>query len=146
MVALTCHLLNETVVHGYDIARAVGLPWLIDPSHAALIFQGFLLELFQALPPRTFVIQEKAADLRARYEVRLRGAGRFLVVFDDGSMTVEAPSSRRVDCHLSADPVAFLLVAWARTNQWRAISKGQLVAWGRRPWLGVQLRGFLRSP
>ncbi|MEO5679775.1 MAG: maleylpyruvate isomerase N-terminal domain-containing protein [Acidimicrobiales bacterium] len=146
LVTLTCHLLNEAVIHGYDIAAATGQSWPIDPAHAALIFQGFLLEVFQVVDPRTFVVQERAAGLHACFDVRLRGAGRFFLVFADGAMTVEAPSNRRVDCHLSADPSAFLLVAWARTSQWRAIPKGQLVAWGRRPWLGLRFRGLLRNP
>lgn len=146
VATLTCHLLNETVVHGYDIAKADGKLWPIKPAHAALIFEGFLLPVFQAVGPRTLVIQEKAAGLRACYDVRLRDSIRFFLVFDDGEMTVEAPSSRQVDCHLSAEPAAFLLVAWARISQWRPIARGQLLAWGRRPWLGVQLRGMLRSP
>ena len=33
---LTYHLLNETVMHGYDIAHAAGRRWRIDPAHAAL--------------------------------------------------------------------------------------------------------------
>ena len=61
-------------------------------------------------------------------------------------MSVEAPSARRVDCHLSVDPAAFLLVAWDRMSQWHAIPRGQLLAWGRRPWLGLRFRSLLRSP
>jgi len=146
VVTLTCHLLNEAVVHSHDIATAVDRPWVTDPRHAALIFEGFLLAIFQALDPRTFVDQDRAAGLHACYDVRLRSAGRFFLVFADGAMTVEAPSSRRVDCHLSVDPAAFLLVAWARISQWQAIPRGQLLTWGRRPWLGLRLRSLLRSP
>lgn len=146
VVTLTCHLLNEATVHGHDLATAVGRRWPINPRHAALIFEGFLLAIFQALDPRTFVVQERAAGLRACYDVRLRGSSRFFLVFDDGAMTVEAPSGRRVDCHLSVDPAAFLLVAWDRSSQWHAIPRGQLLAWGRRPWLGLRFRSLLRSP
>ncbi|MCA1696534.1 MAG: hypothetical protein LC749_18430 [Actinobacteria bacterium] len=56
------------------------------------------------------------------------------------------PSSRRVDCHISADPVAFLLVVWNRQSQWTAIAKGKLMAWGRKPWLGPQFRPLMRNP
>ncbi len=143
---LTCHLLNEAVIHGYDISRAAGKPWAIDRRSAALIFLGFILPVFQALGPRTMVDQEKAAGVRAAYDVRLRGGGGFSLVFDDGAMTVEGPSSRKVDCHLSVDPAAFLLVGWGRISQWRAIPRGQLLAWGRRPWLGLRMRGLLRNP
>ena len=143
---LTCHLLNEVVVHGYDIARADDQPWVIDREVAALIFEGFLLHAFRVLDPATLVDQEKAAGVKARFDIRLRGAGRFCLVLDGGGMTVEAPSSARVDCHLSVDPTAFLLVAWGRISQWRAIPRGQLLAWGRRPWLGLRLRSLVRNP
>jgi len=95
---------------------------------------------------RGLVDQEKAAGVHATYDIRLRGGGRAFFVFDDGFLTVEGPSSRRVDCHLSADPTALLLVAWDRQSQWPAIAKGKLMAWGRRPWLGIQLRSFMRNP
>lgn len=146
VAVLTCHLLNEAVVHGYDIAKAAGRPWPIDRTSAALIFQGFILQVLQVVGPRDLVVQEAAAGRRCRYDIRLRGGGRFCLLFDDGALTVEPPSDRKVDCHLSVDPAAFLLVGWGRINQWRAIPKGQLLPWGRRPWMALRLRGMLASP
>lgn len=143
---LTCHLLNETVVHGFDIARAGVQPWVVEPASAALVLEGFLVPVLQALDPRALVDQERAGDVRATYEIRIRGGGRFLFVFHDGALTIEAPSSRRIDCHISADPAALLLVAWGRTSHWQAISRGQLMAWGRKPWLGPKFRELLRNP
>jgi hypothetical protein len=35
LVTLTCHLLNETIVHGWDMARGAGRPWPIKAAHAA---------------------------------------------------------------------------------------------------------------
>ena len=141
-----CHLLNESLVHGYDIARAEGAQWDVDPSHARLVILGFILPVFSALPPGALVDQRRAAGLRARYEVRLRGGGRAQLVFHDGGLSVEAPSSRKVDCRLLADPVDLLLVGWGRKSQWASIARGRLLAWGRRPWLGVRLRSLLRNP
>jgi len=146
LTVLTCHLLNESVIHGYDIAKADGRPWPIDRTAAALIFEGFILPVFQTVDPHDLVDQERAAGRHLRYDIRLRGAGSFSMVFDDGAVTIEGPSTEKVDCHLSVDPAAFLLVAWGRISQWQAIPKGQLLAWGRRPWLGLQLRGMLRNP
>ena len=142
---LTCHMLNELTVHGYDIARAVGRPWPIDRGHASLIMTGFVLPGLHALG-RQLVVQEKAGDKRVRFDVRMRGDGRFCMRFDDGEFSVEATPQGPVDCHLSVDPEAFLLVAWGRINQWQAIPKGQLLAWGRKPWLGLQMRSWLRNP
>ena len=141
----TYHLLNETIIHGYDIAHAAGRKWPIEPSHAAMALERFVLRVFQAAPDRTFG-SAKAAGVRATYDVRIRGGGNYYFIFNDGDFTVEEPSSRAVDCHISADPVALLQVAFARQSQWTAIAKGQLIAWGRKPWLGIQLRGLLRNP
>ncbi|HVE96037.1 MAG TPA: SCP2 sterol-binding domain-containing protein [Pseudonocardiaceae bacterium] len=144
--ALTGHLLNETVMHGYDIAQAVGREWRIEPAHAAMVVRQFFVPVLQALDPRTMVNGAKAAGLRATYEVRLRGHDRLHFIFDDGSLRVEEPTSRPVDCHISADPAAFVMVFWARQSQWHAIAKGKLLAWGRKPWLGPRFRPLLRNP
>jgi len=141
--ALTCQVLNELTIHGLDIARAEGVPWPIDRGHATLIVQGFLFPALHTLGP-AMVVQEKAGN--ARFEVRLRGDGRAWLRFSDGELSVEASPQGPVDCHLSVDPAAFLLVAWGRTSQWPPIAKGQLLAWGRKPWLGMQLRSWLRNP
>ncbi|HET9257408.1 MAG TPA: hypothetical protein VFO16_19705 [Pseudonocardiaceae bacterium] len=146
--AFTGHLLNETIVHGYDIARAAGRPWRINPTHAVLVMDQFFLPLVQAADPRLLVNPDTTAGLHATFNVRLRGGSRFHVhfVFDNGVLRVETPSARRVDCHLVADPVTFLLVFWRRRSQWSAIAKGQLMAWGRKPWLAPRFRGFLADP
>jgi hypothetical protein len=143
---LTYHLLNETIVHGYDIAHADGRRWPIDRSHAASVIDGFLIPIIQRLDRRAMVDQDAAAGLRATYELHVRGGASHVWAFDDGALTIEAPSSRRIDCHLSADPADLLLVAWARKSQWSAIGRGKLVAWGRKPWLGPRFRGLMRNP
>jgi SCP-2 sterol transfer family len=143
---LTYYLLNETVMHGADIAHAIRRPWRIEPAHAAMVLGRFIVPIIQADDPRAFVNRAKATGVRATYDVRVRGGGSFYFVFDDGSLRIEEPSSRRVDCHISADPVAFLRVVWRRQSQWSAIAQGKLLAWGRKPWLGPQLRGFVRAP
>ncbi|MGH3971752.1 MAG: maleylpyruvate isomerase N-terminal domain-containing protein [Pseudonocardiaceae bacterium] len=143
---LTYHLLNETVMHGYDIAHAAGRQWRIEPAHAAMVLGRFIVPIIQALDPRALVNGAKAAGVRVTFDVRIRGGDRFHFVFDNGSVRVEEPSSRRVDCHISADPVAFLMVVWSRQGQWSAIRKGKLLAWGRKPWLGPRLRSLIRNP
>ncbi|MDQ3989368.1 MAG: SCP2 sterol-binding domain-containing protein [Actinomycetota bacterium] len=142
---LTCYLLNETVVHGYDIARADKRRWQIEPSHAAMVLGGFIVPVIQALDPGALV-SDRAAGVRATYDLRIRGGSRFQLVFDDKALRIEEPSSQRADCHISADPVAFLMVLWGRHRQWKAIASGRLTAWGRRPWLGPRFRALLRNP
>lgn len=143
---LVCHLLNETIVHGQDIARADGRRWPIPRAHAVLVVEGFLVPAVSALGPRTMVDQAAAKGLRATYEIHVRGGGRHWFAFDDGALAISRPGPGRVDCHISADPATLLLVAWDRSSQWPAIARGQLVAWGRKPWLGPRFRTLMRSP
>jgi SCP-2 sterol transfer family len=143
---LTYHLLNETVMHGDDIARAARRPWSIEPAHAAMVWGRFIVPVLQTLDPRALVDAERAAGLRASYDVRIRGGDRFHFVFHDGMLHVEDPSPGPVDCHISADPVAMLRVIWNRQSQWSAIAQGKLLAWGRKPWLGPRFRALMRNP
>ena len=141
-----CHLLNESLVHGFDIARAERITWPIDPSHAGVVLMGFIFPVVAKLDPRAMVDQEKAAGVRACYDIRVRRAGRVFLIFDDGSVSIEPPSSRPVDCHMSADATALLLVMWARKSQWPAVLTAQIITWGRKPWLGAKLRTMIRNP
>lgn len=141
-----CHLLNETIVHGHDIARADGRRWPIGRRHAALVVDGFLVPVLDRLPATTMVDQEAAAGVRATFGVRVRGGREHLFEFEDGRLSIEEPGGgRRVDCRISADAVAFLMVAWGRQSQWPAILRGHLVAWGRRPWLGPRFQSLMSN-
>ena len=144
----TAHLLNETLMHGADIARAAGRRWPIPRDHAAMVFSGFIAQILRALPPSAMVEPKRAKGVKAVFQVHLRGNESWIFAFDNGEMHTEYPSEfhGKVDCHISADPQAFLDVVYARRSQWSAIAKGELVAWGRKPWLGPRLRMLVRNP
>jgi hypothetical protein len=114
-----CHLLNECLIHGHDIATATGRPWPIQRYPALLAIEAFVLPLIAALPPTAFLNQEKAGSFRARIELRLRGGQRTVMVFDR---------------HISADPQAFQLLFIGRQGIWKPLLEGKLTAWGLRPW------------
>ncbi len=141
---IACHALNELVVHGGDMARADDAPWPVERAHAALVLRGFVFPALGSLG-RTMVDPEHAANLTATYHVVLRGGGEAYLRFSDGDLALSGDAPGPVDCHLSVDPAAFLQVAWGRTSQWRPILKGKLFAYGRKPWLGLKLRSFLRN-
>jgi Mycothiol maleylpyruvate isomerase N-terminal domain len=141
-----CHLLNESLIHGYDIAHAERAPWAIPSAHAALALTGFMFPMVGRLDPRAMVNQESAAGVRASYEIHIRRFDRVFLSFDDGALRVEPVALRRVDCHVSADPAALFLVMWGRVNQWSEVLRGRLFAWGRKPWLGPRLRTMVRNP
>jgi SCP-2 sterol transfer family len=132
-------LLGELVVHGHDIAGALGQPWPIEPVHAELIMQGIT-------PILPGWLDGRARGHTARYEVRLRGQGVHRFAFDHGRLRMNPPGPFRPDAVISADPVTFLLVVYKRTSQWPAILTGRLTAWGRRPWLALSFAGRFHQP
>lgn len=132
--AVACHLLNECLVHGHDIAKAIGHPWPIRHHHARLALEEFVFPLIAALPPTALVDQEKAASFRARFELRLRGGRRTIMDFDRGSLTLGEADARNVDAHISADPVALQLLMIKRQGIRKPLLEGKIAAWGRRPW------------
>jgi uncharacterized protein (TIGR03083 family) len=144
---LAGHILNETFVHGLDLARASGQRWPVERDHARLAFEQFICPMYRSLGrPDWAVNQAKAAGVNACYDVRVRGGQRVFFVFAGGGLTFEEPSARRVDCHLSIDPRALMLLAWHRVGLAPPILKGQVIPWGRRPWLSFRLPGMIKTP
>ena len=132
--AVACHLLNECLIHGHDIAKATRRSWSIQRDHALLAIEAFVLPLIAALPPTAFMNQQQASSFRARIELRLRGGRRTVMVFDRGSLTLETGPTRDVDAHISADPPTFMLVFIGRQGIWKPLLEGKIAAWGPRPW------------
>src|SRR3954471_3753994 len=129
--AIACHLLEELLIHGFDIARAARVPWPIDPAHAALVIAGAVVPILSA-DPMTFLDPEQARGFRARIDVRLRGFERFRFVFDAG-LTIEPGRTAGADVHLSIQPDQMLLVTLGRIAAWRPFAAGKAFVWGRRP-------------
>lgn len=130
------YMLTHLLQHGCAIAKALGEDLPVEAGHLELV----LPFLTTAMP----VVADKAAigNLDACVEVRFRGGPRLAVTFDKGAATISPAPPRRVDCYVSADPVAFFLVAMGLSGRWGAIARGKIVSWGRRPWLAMTLPAF----
>jgi uncharacterized protein (TIGR03083 family) len=126
LAAQTVILLGEYLVHGLDLARSARRPWPIDQGHARLVIAGAT-----ALLPR--YVDPAARGVTVGYDVRIRGGPRFGLRVTDGAATVESGPVGPVDCHISADPVAFLIVAYGRGSQWPPILGGKITAWAANP-------------
>jgi uncharacterized protein (TIGR03083 family) len=138
---LTALALGELTVHGYDIATGTGRPWPISAEHATLIL-GTVCPQMSPLVVRP----EAGRGGSVTYEVRLRGNGpRYVIRVADGAAEVRAVGWP-VDCVISADPVMYLLVVYGRMPLGRALVRGGMLAWGRRPWLGLRFKGMFFNP
>jgi len=134
--AIALHV-EELLVHGVDIGRATGAAWRVSRREALVAIAG----TFQVLPK--FVDAEATRGRRVVFEIRLRGGPTIGVTFDDGSVSVSEGRVARADCRISADPVAFLLAGTGRSSQWRALATGKILAFGRKPWLGLRFRNYI---
>jgi uncharacterized protein (TIGR03083 family) len=132
--------LGECLVHGFDLARAAGRSWPIGRDEVGLTLLGVAPFLPHYTSP------EATKGFTGTYELRLRGGPRLRLAFVDGELTVSEPDGGPVDCYISADPIAYLLVGYGRRNQWGAALTGKLMSYGRKPWLGLKLASMLRNP
>jgi uncharacterized protein (TIGR03083 family) len=132
--------IGEFHMHGRDLAVAFEQPWPLPRRDAALTIDG--------LAPLLPILVDPAStrDLHALVRLRVREGPELGLAFDRGTLNVGPCGDRRPDVTISADPEAFLLVAYGRASQWPAIATGKLVAWGRRPWLAMRLTSYLVSP
>jgi len=128
---LACISLGEYLIHGYDVARSVGRPWLIDPHHAALALRGYLPFYRLIVNPQT------TCGLTVAYRIEPRGGDEFTVRFTDGTYSLEAGGSGPVDCTITADLVAFLFVVSGRLPAAAAIALGMWRLSGNRPELAL---------
>lgn len=140
VTALISADIAECLVHGYDIARAEGRPFEIDPHDAALAVRG--------LSPLTrhYVDPVTAKDLEAVFRLHLRGQGAMDFIFDHGTLDIEEASARTADVYISADPVSFLLTGYGRLPLWKPLLKGRMISWGRKPWLALRFPKLLKNP
>lgn len=133
-------LLTELELHGLDIARARRRPWEIAAVHARLVIGG----MFPLLPH--FVDEDAARGFDAVFALRVRGERPVFASVSAGRATFALERDRSVDCRISADPVAYLLVGFGRTGQWGQIARGKLFAYGRKPWLGLRFANLFVTP
>lgn len=136
--------LGETIVHGLDISRATDQPWPVRTEWARTVIGGALPVLPHYLKP------DRVAGRRMRFEIRFRGSEPTTahLLIADGRLTVAEGSAGgdKVDCYVSADPWAFIRVMYGRSGLGAPLAAGKIVAWGRRPWLGLRLPGYFRAP
>lgn len=130
LAAITSVLAADCVLHGYDMAAAVGAPWPITADDAVLAISAYVPLMGLFINPAT------SAGHSAAYGIEVRGGPAATVRFTDGVYALEAPGGP-VDCEISVDPVAFLLAFSGRMSRWQAIALGLISARGEQPGLAL---------
>lgn len=134
---LASYLLTHMLGHGYDLARGLRRPHMINETRV-----GLCLPFLKTAMPRVAA----ASALTARYTLRVRGGATFGVTFTDGTVEVLPEPPERSDCTILTEPVAFLLIALGRLGPWQAMARGGVLAWGRKPWLAPRFSTLFDAP
>jgi hypothetical protein len=137
---LTCLLLGEQLVHGYDIAQALSAIWPIGADAARIVVQG-------VAPIVPFLVDgETARNVRVSYELMVHGGPPIVARFYDGTLTVGSSDNGPVDCRLSGDPVAWLLALYGRVTWENLLRTGTVVVSGGDALIGAGFKHLLRNP
>jgi uncharacterized protein (TIGR03083 family) len=96
-------VLGEFLVHGYDIAGALGRAWLISRDEAMLVVPGELMGacLRPGVPDE-------------RYELRLGGEPPMSFAIRDGAIVVSSGEADPSAAVIAADPVQIVLTFYGR--------------------------------
>jgi hypothetical protein len=138
VASITAMVANDVLIHGWDLATTVGQAWPIAGPDSVVAVRG----LSAVLP--AFVDPVHAAGVRITYRIALRGGPVMTWSFDDGTLTVVEGAAARPDCRVSAAPTAWNLSGYGRLPAWKAALTGQVVVYGRRPWLISKVNSLLR--
>jgi hypothetical protein len=126
----------EFLVHGYDLARAVGTDLRPSAAMAASAAAVAATVMSEMLP--RMLDERSASGFTGSFEIRVRGGQRFVLRIADGQAWSEPAAGQNVDCVLTLSAYHALLMGYGRLPVWRGIAGGKAWAFGRRPWLGLR--------
>ena len=141
LAGMFAHMVNELLIHGEDIARAVKVPWAMPPEDAALFFDLFYVGLVNGDSGRLLAGSKRPLQRSIAVEFRSGYTIPITFVVRDGMVTSE-PAGGGVDARVRFDPATLNLMMFGRISKARAIMTRKVVIGGRRPWL---MPAFLRT-
>lgn len=141
LAGMLAHMVNELLIHGNDIARALKLPWTMPPEDAALFFDLFYVGLASGDMGRVLEGSKRPVKRRIAVELRSGYTTPVTLVVRGGRLTAE-PAGSAPDATVQFDPATLNMMLFGRISKVRAVLTRKLVIGGRRPWL---LGAFLRT-
>ncbi|WP_370969123.1 maleylpyruvate isomerase family mycothiol-dependent enzyme [Amycolatopsis sp. cg9] len=140
VAGVLAHLVNEMLLHGLDIARALGRPWPIPARYEAMFLELFL---FGMVRNDMGSLLDDATPSPRRIAVEFRSAYTEpgVLALQHGRLRFEEPDGT-ADVRLRFDPAVLVPMMFGRISKPRAVLTGGVRISGRRPWL---LPAFLRT-
>jgi uncharacterized protein (TIGR03083 family) len=136
----TCTLLGEQLLHGWDIAQTLGVPWEIGPAAARLVIAG-VAPIFELRVNRS-----GGAEIEAEYELAVEGGPQLFALFRHGRLSIGNSPSGTVDCRLGGGPVTWLLALYGRVPWDELLGTGKITVGGGDAELAARFKGQLRNP
>jgi uncharacterized protein (TIGR03083 family) len=131
---------SETLVHGHDLACALGGDRRVNEASARVAAATVMSQMLPLL------LDPGLPDgFAARFLIQVRGSQAFVLHVAERQAWSTPPGDHDVDCRLTLSPAAALLVGFRRLPIWRAAATGRAVAVGRRPWLAWQFGSAFQS-
>ncbi|MEV6875228.1 maleylpyruvate isomerase N-terminal domain-containing protein [Amycolatopsis sp. NPDC051128] len=140
VAGVLAHLVNELLIHGLDIARALRRPWPVPAAPEALFLELFLFGMVRngmghLLDDATPSPRRIAVEFRSAYTKPA------VLALRHGELRAEEPDGR-ADVRLRFDPAVLVPMMFGRIGKLRAVASGGVRIGGPRPWL---LPAFLRT-
>ncbi|MBB5870034.1 uncharacterized protein (TIGR03083 family) [Allocatelliglobosispora scoriae] len=145
LAGMLAHLLNEILVHGLDIAKAMGTTWAIDSAQTAHFFEFFVMNIAGADAGHLLDNDEPPSDRRIAVEFRSKYTTAVTLVLQHGQLSREEPGGP-TDVKISFDPTTLDLMMFGRVSQASSVLSGKVKVWGRRPWLLPVFLKTVRMP
>lgn len=134
---------SEFLVHGYDLARAVGADLHPSADTGASATAAAAAVMSEMLP--RMLDERRAKGFAGSFEIRVLGGERFVLRIADGRACSEPARGRDIDCVLILSAYYALLMGYDRVPVWRAIASGKAWSFGRRPWLGLRFHNLFQT-
>jgi hypothetical protein len=141
-IAAQTNWLGELILHGRDVARAIGAPWEIDERDMLLIARGLILIQFAEGPGYLRARLPAGTDVCVAF--KLPGARPYLIHVHDGAIELrELRSTDRPDAILGAPASTLCDMMYQRIGTVTAARRGLMIVGGCRPWKALKLQSYL---
>jgi len=139
LLELYSYCLIHLMIHGNAIARTLTKPLPVTNESAALALPSMKL-----IMPKLFD-KNRAKGFTANFVIDIRGVEKFAIICDKGKLKIENKLPKKIDCRISATPLAFFLISTGNTSKWKQILTGKFFVFGKKPWLAFQLQTLFIS-